>query len=188
MLLEYLANEEKMKDLIRIDVKLYNRILRLLKKLGDFMKILIIGSVGSGKSTYARMISVKLNIKVYEIDLIVHDDKTNTKRTIKEQDEIIASIEKNNSWIIEGTLRKNLQYLLDISDKIVFLDVPYNVRKRRILTRFIKQKTKIEKCSYKPTLKMLKMMLKWNKQFEENKGRFCDMLNNYKNKLEIIKI
>lgn len=152
------------------------------------MKILIIGSVGSGKSTYARMISAKLNIKVYEIDLIVHDDKTNTKRTAKEQDEIIAGIDKNNSWIIEGTLRENLQYLLDISDKIIILDVPYKVRKRRILTRFIKQKIKSEKCSYKPTIQMLKMMLYWNKKFEENKERFCNMLNNYKDKIEIIKI
>lgn len=152
------------------------------------MKILIIGSIGSGKSTYARMISSKLNIKVYENDLIVHDDKTNTKRTVKEQDEIIASIDKNNSWIIEGTLRENLQYLLDISDKIIFLDVPYNVRKIRILTRFIKQKLNIEKCSYKPTIQMLKMMLYWNRKFEKNKERFCNMLNNYKNKLEIIKV
>lgn len=152
------------------------------------MKILIIGSVGSEKSTYARMISAKLNIKVYEIDLIVHDDKTNTKRTAKEQDEIIAGIDKNNSWIIEGTLRENLQYLLEISDKIIFLDVPYNVRKRRILTRFIKQKIKSEKCSYKPTLQMLKRMFNWNRQFEKNKVRFCNTLDNYRTKLEIIKI
>ena len=39
------------------------------------MKILIIGSVGSGKSTYAKKLSNELNIETYEIDSIVHDDE-----------------------------------------------------------------------------------------------------------------
>ena len=151
------------------------------------MKVLVIGSVGSGKSTYAKKLSHELNIKSYEIDSIVHDDEKNIKRTIQQQNDIINNINKNSSWIIEGALRKNLYYLLDIADKIIFLDISYNIRKRRILIRFIKQKIGIEKCNYKPTLQMLKMMFMWNKKFEENKKEFIDLLNNYKEKLEIVK-
>lgn len=151
------------------------------------MKILIIGSVESGKSTYAKKLSNELNIETYEIDSIVHDDENNIKRTIEEQKEIINSINKNKSWIIEGTLRKNLYYLLDMTDKIIFLDIPYNVRKRRILLRFIKQKVKKEKCNYKPTIKMLKKMFIWNKDFEENREEFIKLLDNYEGKLEILK-
>lgn len=151
------------------------------------MKILIIGSVGSGKSTYAKKLSKELDIKSYEIDSIVHNDQINTKRSIQEQDDIINNINKNNSWIIEGTLRKNLHYLLDMADKIIFLDIPYNIRKRRIFIRFIKQKIKVEKCNYKPTLQMLKMMFKWNKKFEEDKEKFIRLLDNYREKLEIVR-
>ncbi len=154
-------------------------------KLGDVMKILIIGSVGSGKSTYARKLSNELNIESYEIDSIVHNDERNIKRTIQEQNLIINDINKNNSWIIEGTLRKNLYYLLDKADKILFLDIPYNIRKRRILMRFIKQKIKLEKCNYKPTLQMLKMMFKWNKNFEEDKKKFIELLNKYEEKMKM---
>ena len=44
------------------------------------MKILIVGPVGTGKTTYAKRISEESNIKCWEIDSIVHDDKNSIKR------------------------------------------------------------------------------------------------------------
>ena len=126
------------------------------------MKILIIGPVGAGKTTLAKTLSNKYNIKHYEIDSIVHDDNEGgRKRTEEEQNRIIKQIDKQNDWIIEGTLRKNLYYLLEISEKIIYLDIPKRTRNIRILTRFIKQKLKIEKVNYNSTLEMLKLMYKW---------------------------
>lgn len=136
------------------------------------MKILIIGIVASGKTTLAKRLSIENSINYYELDSIVHDDKLNKKRTNEEQQKIIENINKQNSWIIEGTLRKNLYNLLELADKIIYLDIPLNVRKRRILTRYIKQLLKIEKCSYKLNLKMLKYMYQWTKEFENNKEAF----------------
>lgn len=46
------------------------------------MKILIIGCVGSGKSTYSKKISNMSGIERYEIDSIIHDDINNRKRRI----------------------------------------------------------------------------------------------------------
>ena len=151
------------------------------------MKILIIGIVASGKTTLAKKISRKTNIEYYEIDSIVHDDKNNLKRSVEEQQKIIEKINNKNNWIIEGTLRKNLYNLLDISDKIIYLDIPLKVRKRRILLRFLKQKLKIEKCNYKPTIKMLKNMYKWTDDFEKGKELFEKEIFKYKNKLVILK-
>ena len=46
------------------------------------MKILIIGTVGTGKTTLARKLSKEYKIKQYESDAIVHDDEnTGKKRT-----------------------------------------------------------------------------------------------------------
>ena len=151
------------------------------------MKILIIGIVASGKTTLAKKLSRKTNIEYYEIDSIVHDDKNNLKRSVEEQQKIIEEINDKNNWIIEGTLRKNLYNLLDISDKIIYLDIPLKVRKRRILLRFLKQKLKIEKCNYKPTIKMLKNMYKWTDDFEKGKELFEKEIFKYKNKLVILK-
>lgn len=152
------------------------------------MKILIIGTVGTGKTTLAKKLSKQYNIKYYEIDSIVHDDDNGgIKRTFKQQDEIIKEINKNNNWIIEGVLRENLYYLLDLSERIILLDVNKRKRNIRILKRYIKQKLKLEQVNYTPSLKMLKNMYKWSKRYEENKKTFIKKLDKYKDKVEIIK-
>lgn len=151
------------------------------------MKILIIGIVASGKTTLAKKLSKEYNIKHYEIDLIVHDDKDNYKRTNEEQQNLIKRINENDNWIIEGTLRKNLFNLLQLADIIIYLDIPLIVRKRRILTRFIKQKLRIEKSNYKPDLKMLKNMYKWTKDFEKNKKEFENTISKSGKKIIVLK-
>ena len=150
------------------------------------MKILIVGTVGTGKTTLARKLSKEYNIKYYEIDSIVHDDVNKKKRTPQQQNEIISNINKEDGWIIEGVLRENLEYLLETAEKIIYLDIPKNIRNKRILTRYIKQKIGIEKSNYKPSLKMLKMMYKWSNEFEKNRDEFENKLNKYVDKLEVI--
>lgn len=145
---------------------------------------MIIGSVASGKTTLAKKISKENNIKYYEIDSVVHDDYVKRKRSNKEQQEILNQIIKNDSWILEGTLRKNLHNLLDEANKIIYINIPLKKRKKRILKRFIKQKIGIEKCNYKPTIKMLKKMYQWTDEFEVNKNELETKLKKYKQKLE----
>lgn len=151
------------------------------------MKILIIGIVASGKTTLARNLSSKLNINHYEIDSIVHDDINNRKRSEKEQLDIFNTINTNKDWILEGTLRKNLYFIMQFADKIIYIDIPLRIRKIRIFKRFIKQKIGIEKCNYKVSLKMLRMMYKWTYDFEKSKSIFESNLFNYSEKLIILK-
>ena len=147
------------------------------------MKILIIGIVASGKTTLAKILQQKLKIKYYEIDSIVHDDCKNRKRTPNEQKQIIEEIDKQQNWIIEGTLRKNLEFLLDLANQVIYLDIPLQTRKIRILTRFIKQKLGIEKCNYKPTFKMLKQMYKWTNDYEKEREEREMKINKHTHKL-----
>ncbi|MEG0320304.1 MAG: AAA family ATPase, partial [Niameybacter sp.] len=90
------------------------------------MKIYIVGIVASGKTTLARRLSQALNIPFYELDCIVYGKKEGEryKRTPQKQQAIIQKIDQKGEWIIEGTYRKNCHYLLDLADKIVFLDTP----------------------------------------------------------------
>lgn len=151
------------------------------------MKILIVGIVASGKTTLARKLSKLLDIKHYEIDSVVHDDVNNVKRSEAEQKKIFKKIDKNSSWIIEGTLRKHLFYLCDMADKIIYLDIPVNLRKKRIFTRFVRQLFGIEKCNYTVNLKMLKLMYKWTNDFEKDKNSFEEKLFKYKDKIIVVK-
>ena len=151
------------------------------------MKILIVGIVASGKTTLARKLSKLLDIKHYEIDSVVHDDINNVKRSEAEQKKIFKKIDKNSNWIIEGTLRKHLFYLCGMADKIIYLDIPVKVRKKRIFTRFVRQLFGIEKCNYTVNLKMLKLMYKWTNDFEKDKNSFEEKLFKYKDKIIVVK-
>lgn len=151
------------------------------------MKILIVGIVASGKTTLARKLSKLLDIKHYEIDSVVHDDVNNVKRSEAEQKKIFKKIDKNSNWIIEGTLRKHLFYLCGMADKIIYLDIPVKVRKKRIFTRFVRQLFGIEKCNYTVNLKMLKLMYKWTNDFEKDKNSFEEKLFKYKDKIIVVK-
>ena len=85
------------------------------------------------------------------LDLILEDLYTKFGIT---QDTDISKLENTDFPRLE-----DLYYLLEMSDKIIYLDIPKRTRNVRIFTRFIKQKLKIEKSNYKPTLKMLKLMV-----------------------------
>ncbi|WP_152393110.1 P-loop NTPase family protein [Paenibacillus guangzhouensis] len=148
-------------------------------------KIFIIGIVASGKTTLAKQLSKEMNIPWYELDNIVHHqtDEGRMKRTPEEQVEVIMEIDRGGKWIFEGTNRESYQCLLDMADTIVFLDPPLWKRKVRIFTRFLKQNLGIEKCNYKPDIKMLKLMYKWTRDFENNRLAIEAQLNVYNNKL-----
>jgi len=150
-------------------------------------KIYIVGIVASGKTTFAKKLSVDLDIQWFELDCIVHQKTENErfKRTPEQQVEVINDINKSGKWIIEGTYRKSCHCLLDMADTIIFLDPPLWKRKLRIFTRFIKQQLGFEKCHYKSDIKMLKSMYKWTNEFEKNRKEFIDMLNRYSSKLLI---
>jgi len=146
------------------------------------MKLLIVGIVASGKTTLAKRLSKEYDIKYYEIDKIVYD-RENNKRNVLDQNEIVKFILNQNDWIIEGVLRKNLYYLLDEASQIIYIDIPIQIRKRRIFIRYIKQKLHIEKSDYKPNLEMLKMMYKWTDKYEVEKTDFEKVLNKYNKKI-----
>lgn len=89
-------------------------------------KIYIIGIVASGKTTLAKKLSKQLDVPFYELDCIVWH-KTDTeryKRTPAQQLEVIKDIDSKSNWIIEGTYRESCHCLLDMADRLIFLDTP----------------------------------------------------------------
>lgn len=151
------------------------------------MKILILGVVASGKTTLAKRMSEENNINYYEIDSIIKDYEKGIRRTDEEQQEEIEKINKQSSWIIEGTLNENMYNLLKMADLVIYLDTPLSVRKRRIFFRFIKQKLKIEECDYKPSIKILKKMYKETNEAEKDKSKLRDELLKYDQKVIVLK-
>ncbi len=153
------------------------------------MKVFIFGIVASGKTTLSRKLSLKYNIPCYEGDNIAWGGcgKERYKQSDLEQLNTILEIDRRGEWIIEGTYRQSQKCLFDMAEKIIFLDTPLHIRKVRIITRFIKQKCRIEKCNYEPTFEMVRKMFKWTKDFENKRSEYESILLEYENKLIRIK-
>ena len=133
-------------------------------------KIYIIGSVGSGKTTLASILSQKLKIEVYELDKIVWDDDNgNVKRTDENIAILFNEIIKKDSWIIEDVGRKKFVEGVRKADIVYYINLSAPIIYKRCVFRWIKQKIGLEKYNYKPTIKSLFKMLKWAKQDITNK-------------------
>ena len=149
---------------------------------GNFVrKILIVGSVGAGKTTLARWLCRKTGIPHYELDCVAHDGEgiNRRKRTPQEQMEVLRQIDLTGAWIFEGTLRESYAEILMWAECIVFLDPPLPLRKALIFLRFIKQCLGVEACHYKPDVKMFRLMYKWTREFEASRPAFEARLKVY---------
>lgn len=155
------------------------------------MKVRIIGSVASGKTTLAKKLSSKLNIPYYELDNVVwkRQKSGDIRRTEQEMKDFLEEIVQKEDWIIEGvhweewvapTFRK--------ADEIVFLDSSYSVRTYRIFRRFILQKFGFEATHYRPTFNIFLKMFKWNRHFEKiGKPHFYEKYLLHRDKFVVIK-
>ena len=134
------------------------------------MKIYIVGSVASGKSTLARQVSEKIGVKCYHLDEVVYvkDENStegNRKRSPEERDALFQKI-LSTDYFIEDTGRACFTEGLRLADRIVVLDIPYCIRVFRIIRRHVRQVLGIEKTTYRPSLNMVRMMFKWAKNFD----------------------
>ena len=88
------------------------------------MKIVVLGSSGSGKTTICRMLGKKLNIPSLHLDSVYwkpywnHIEKSEFNTYMKD------FLTKNKSWVIDGNYTNNdhFQYRLDLADTIILLD------------------------------------------------------------------
>lgn len=153
------------------------------------MKIDIIGSVASGKTTLAKNLSEKYNIPFFQKDNIVWSRTPNgdVKRTEKERDSLFQSIISQSDWIVEGSPRQCLNESFEYCDYIVVLDIPLTIRLYRIFSRWIRQRKGIEKYNSKPTFKFLLYNIKWVFEFNFIKKEIYNKLKPYQSKIVIFK-
>ncbi len=156
------------------------------------MRIYIVGAVSSGKSTFGRQLSAKLQIPYQSLDELVHiPDKSepsgNRKRSLEERYAMFASILSRKDWIMEDVGRPCFAEAQKEADLILLLELPARIRRFRIIKRWIKQRLRIERCIYKPTFKMLRNMLQWSKDYDTGKDNLKDRIALYKEKIIILR-
>lgn len=94
--------------------------------MSEFKKVIVIGSPGAGKSTFARKLRDCLDLPLYYLDMVWHrPDQTNISR--KEFDRELGKLIVKEKWIIDGNYLRTLEKRLDACDTVFLLDVPLEV-------------------------------------------------------------
>lgn len=89
-------------------------------------KVIIIGSPGSGKSTFARKLRDAVGLPLYYLDMLWHKpDKTNISK--EEFDTQLNMIITRGKWIIDGNYQRTIKLRLKACDTVFFMDYPLEV-------------------------------------------------------------
>lgn len=89
-------------------------------------KVIVIGSPGAGKSTFARKLRDKTDLPLYYLDMLWHRaDKTNISKD--EFDRRLCEILQKESWIIDGNYSRTMEMRLQACDTVFLLDFPLDV-------------------------------------------------------------
>jgi adenylate kinase family enzyme len=99
-------------------------------------KVLVIGSGGAGKSTFARRLGELLDIEVIHLDALYwHAGWVETPKP--EWAKRVAELVKRDAWIMDGNYSGTFDIRLKACDAVVFLDMPRLVCLWRVLKRYL---------------------------------------------------
>ncbi|HEX8118745.1 MAG TPA: DNA topology modulation protein [Pyrinomonadaceae bacterium] len=100
-------------------------------------RVLVIGSGGAGKSTFARRLGERLGLPVIHLDKVywrpgwVEPSKDEWRRTVEE-------LCAGESWVMDGNYSGTLDVRLAACDTVVFLELPRLVCTWRIVRRALR--------------------------------------------------
>jgi adenylate kinase family enzyme len=127
-------------------------------------KILVIGSGGAGKSTFARRLSEILKIEVIHLDALywqagwVETPKPEWKQKV-------AALLAQDAWIMDGNYSGTLDLRLQACDTVIFLDIApliclWRIGKRLMQYRHQSRPDMAEGCHEKLNVKFIEWV--WN--------------------------
>jgi adenylate kinase family enzyme len=127
-------------------------------------KVLVIGSGGSGKSTFATRLGELLGIEVIHLDQFywrpgwVETPKSEWLKTVER-------LVRKDSWIIDGNYSGSLEMRLAACDTVIFLDIARSVCIWRLLKRVVRYRKKsrpdmAEGCTERFNLEFVRWV--WN--------------------------
>lgn len=97
-------------------------------------RVLIIGSGGAGKSTFAKRLHEITGLKLIHLDKLFW--KPNWTETPKDEwRKINKKILKENEWIIDGNFGSTMEMRIEACDTVIWLDLPPAVCVYRAIKR-----------------------------------------------------
>lgn len=100
-------------------------------------RVLVIGCMGAGKTTFALELGKRLNIPVHHLDTYFWKENW-TPTPQAEFIEMQNSLMREDEWILEGNFTKSLPNRTKHADTIFLFDLPKPVLFWRVIRRFVR--------------------------------------------------
>jgi adenylate kinase family enzyme len=101
-------------------------------------RILIVGSCGAGKSTFATELSAKLNLPLVQLDRLFWKPGWVMQEEVIFTNLLQTELERDN-WIIDGNYLKSLPLRLEYADTAILLNLNCWICTWRVLKRWLLQ-------------------------------------------------
>jgi adenylate kinase family enzyme len=101
-------------------------------------RVSVVGNSGSGKSTVAAALSVRLGVPHHELDAVFHQPGW-TELPTPEFRHRVAEIAATERWIIDGNYSRVRDIIWARADTVVWLDLPRPVVMRQVVRRTIRR-------------------------------------------------
>src|SRR5512146_401928 len=102
------------------------------------LRIHMIGSPGSGKTTLARQVAGRLQVPCYDLDAVGYEGGAGTQRPLVTRLADVWQITMQPAWVTEGIYLGWTGALFEAAGQIVWLDLPWRIVSWRIFTRHAK--------------------------------------------------
>ena len=145
-------------------------------------KVLVIGSPGAGKSTFARKLRDKTGLSLYYLDMLWHKpDRTTVSK--EEFDSQLEKLLQQDRWILDGNFQRTLEIRLKVCDTVFLLDFPLEVCLSGVENRIgqVREDMPWVEEEFDPEFKQ------WIEDFPQTHlPQIYELLNQYRNRKNIV--
>ncbi|MFK7759423.1 MAG: AAA family ATPase [Phycisphaerales bacterium] len=99
----------------------------------------VVGTSGSGKTTYAKRVADQLGVPHIELDSIYWGPNWTPTETDEFRAQVREKLEQH-AWVIEGNYRAVQDVIWECAEEIVWLDLPAPIVWWRVITRTVKRR------------------------------------------------